>query len=110
MLVTFDDGYQNVIAAAKVLHQENSSAVIFVATDYIGKPVFDFNNYDVWCQGLPNSDPLWYKPLCLTDCQELLKLGMEIQLHGHSHRPLGSLHDDELKEEIRNSKATIEKG
>ena len=109
VLITFDDGYQNVLDAAKVLHQENYSAVIFVVTDYIGKPVFDFNTYDVWCQGLPNSEPNWYKPLSLADCQELLRLGIEIQLHGHSHRPLGSLQDDDLKEEITNSKATIER-
>ncbi len=109
VLVTFDDGYQNVLCAAKMLHQENCSGVIFVVTDYIGKPVFDFNTYDVWCQGLPDSEPIWYKPLSLADCRELLKLGMEIQLHGHSHRPLGSLDDDDLHEEISNGKTTIEK-
>ena len=109
LLITFDDGYQNNLCAAKILHQVNYSAVIFVVTDYIGKPVFDFNTYDVWCQGLPDAQPGWYKPLSMAECQELLKLGMEVQLHGHSHRPLGSLHGDDLNEEIANSKAMIER-
>lgn len=107
LLITFDDGYQNNLCAAKMLHQENYSAAIFVVTGYIGKPVFDFNTFDLWCQGLPDAKPIWYKPLSITDCQELLKLGMEIQLHGHSHRAFGSLHGDDLNEEIRDSKATI---
>jgi peptidoglycan/xylan/chitin deacetylase (PgdA/CDA1 family) len=109
LLITFDDGYQNNLCAARMLHQQNCPGVIFVVTDYIGKPVFDFNTYDVWCQGLPNAEPIWYKPVSITDCQELLKLGMEIQLHGHSHRPLGSLQNDDLNEEIRNSKTTVER-
>lgn len=108
LLITFDDGYQNNLDAAKLLHQHNYPAVIFVVTGYIGKPVFDFNTFDVWCRDLPDAKPIWYQPLSMAECQELLKLGIEIQLHGHSHRPLGSLHDDDLSEEIRNSKTTVE--
>ena len=63
----------------------------------------------MWCRGLPDSEPMWYKPLSLADCRKLLKIRMEIQLHGHSHRPLGSLDDDDLHEEISNVKTTIEK-
>jgi peptidoglycan/xylan/chitin deacetylase (PgdA/CDA1 family) len=108
LLITFDDGYQNNLCAAEILHQQNYSSVIFVVTDYIGKPVFDFNTFDVWCRGLPNAQPSWYKPLSVAECQELLRLGMEVQLHGHTHRPLGSLPNADLDVEIKNSKAMIQ--
>ncbi len=109
LLITFDDGYQNNLRAAKILHEKNLPAVIFIVTGYVGKPVFDFNTWDVWCQGLPNANPTWYRPVTGMECQDLLKLGMELQLHGHTHRPLGSLDSDDLDEEIKSSKAAIEK-
>jgi peptidoglycan/xylan/chitin deacetylase (PgdA/CDA1 family) len=108
LMVTFDDGYQNVLSAAEMLHKEKWPGVFFVTTGYIEKPIFDFNPYDRWCRGLSGSDPSWYRPLCFTDCQKLLELGMEIQLHGHLHRPLGILGADELHEEIHNCKTTLE--
>jgi peptidoglycan/xylan/chitin deacetylase (PgdA/CDA1 family) len=107
LLITFDDGYQNNLVAAKILHQAGYPAVIFVVTDYLGKPVFDFNTFDTWCQALPDAKPAWYKPLTLAECQELVKLGMAVQLHGHTHRPLGALDNNELNEEIANSKAVV---
>ena len=109
LLITFDDGYQNNLDAAKILYKQNYPAVVFVVTDYIGKPAFDFNTYDMWCQAIPDAKPAWYKPLSIAECQELLKLGVEVQLHGHTHRPLGSLRDDDLNEEIRNSKTMIDR-
>ena len=106
LMLTFDDGYQNVLEAATQLHREGWPAVFFVATGYIGQPTFDFCAFDRWCTN--QSDPRWYKPVTLDDCRRLLQLGMEIQPHGHMHRRLGQLPQAEIEDEIRSSKAVVQ--
>lgn len=108
LLFTFDDGYQNALAAAEQLAAKGIPAVFFVVTDYVGRPVLDFNAYDVWCRSLPDANPEWYRPMTVEDCRKALASGMDVQPHGHTHRPLGWLDDEEMEREIQASKAFIE--
>jgi len=108
LLVTFDDGYQNTLAAAHQLHARGMKGVFFLTTGYLGRPVFECNLYDQWCRQLPSADPRWYRPLTWEDCQTLLALGMDLQPHGHWHRLVGRLESGEMKEEIVASMAAIE--
>ena len=108
LMFTFDDGYHNSLEAAVRLHREGWPGIFFVTTGYIGKPVFDFNPFDVWCKAQHLSDSTWYAPLTLADCRKLLDLQMEVQPHGHLHRPLGRLQTKETHEEIQESKNVIQ--
>src|SRR2546422_2883585 len=108
LLFTFDDGYKNAIVAAVQLAAKGLNGVFFVVTGYVGEEVLDFNVYDVWCKNLPGSNPIWYRPMDLEDCRRLLALGMEIQPHSHTHRPLGWLKPEEMEQEIQASKVFVE--
>ncbi|OLC64130.1 MAG: hypothetical protein AUH69_12835 [Actinobacteria bacterium 13_1_40CM_4_65_12] len=109
LLLTFDDGYQNALVAAEQLAAKGWTGVFFVVTSYVGKPILDFNDYDRWCQNLPHSKSIWYRPVELKDCHRLIALGMEVQPHSHTHRPLGWLESEEMEQEIQASRAFIEK-
>lgn len=108
LLFTFDDGYQNTLAAAQQLGEKGWPAVFFVVTDYVGRPILDFNAYDVWCRSLPDAQPEWYRPMTLEDCRTVLASGMDVQPHGHTHRPLGWLDSEEMEQDIQASKTFIE--
>jgi peptidoglycan/xylan/chitin deacetylase (PgdA/CDA1 family) len=108
LLITFDDGYQNTLAAAQQLQSRGLRGVFFLSTGYIDRPIFECNFYDQWCQRLPGSNPLWYRPLTWDDCRALRGLGMDLQPHGHWHRLVGQLAQDDMEEEILLSKRAIE--
>lgn len=107
LLITFDDGYQNVLPAARVLHQQGLQAVFFVATGYLDQPHFRFSSFDQWYLSTPGADPAAYRPLTLAECRHLLGLGMEVQAHSHTHRSLDRLTPSELQEEMRQSKEVL---
>jgi len=108
LMFTFDDGYQNTLAAASQLHARSLPGVFFLTTGYLDRPTFECNLYDQWCQQLPGSDPRWYRPLTGEDCRTMLALGMDLQPHGHWHRLVGRLERADMEEEVLVSKAAIE--
>jgi peptidoglycan/xylan/chitin deacetylase (PgdA/CDA1 family) len=108
LLITFDDGYQNTLAAAKQLQSRGMRGVFFLSTGYIDQPTFECNPYDQWCKELPGSNPLWYRPLTWEDCRTMRALGMDLQPHGHWHRLVGQLEQKDMEEEILLSKRAIE--
>lgn len=108
LLVTFDDGYQNTLAAADQLHARGMRGLFFLSTGYIDRPTFECNPYDQWCQQLPGSNPWWYRPLSWDECRTMAGLDMDIQPHGHWHRLVGQLEPEDMEEEILLSKKAIE--
>ncbi len=108
LLITFDDGYQNTLEAANQLQSRGMRGVFFLSTGYIDRPTFECNLYDLWCQKLPGSNPIWYRPLTWEDCRTMIGLGMDLQPHGHWHRLVGQLGKEDMEEEILLSKRAIE--
>jgi peptidoglycan/xylan/chitin deacetylase (PgdA/CDA1 family) len=90
LLVTFDDCYVDLLAAgAPILRDEQVPAVAFAVAGLVGGG----NDWDT-ALGAP--------PLRLLDADGLRALersGIEIGVHGGTHRPLTALTDDELVEE-----------
>lgn len=99
IILTFDDGYEEVITnAAEILSKNGFKAVVFIITDYIGK-------HSTW---EPVSFQRNSKHLSEEQIIELSKHGFEIASHGKSHAFMPALENAELKEEFSQSKDVLE--
>jgi peptidoglycan/xylan/chitin deacetylase (PgdA/CDA1 family) len=99
LLLTFDDGCRSMLTvAAPLLERFGCPAVLFVPTDHVGGTnVFDHGNE-------PD------EPLCTwAELRALHARGVAIQSHAASHRPFSDLDQHQRDDEIRRSKAAIER-
>jgi peptidoglycan/xylan/chitin deacetylase (PgdA/CDA1 family) len=88
VVITFDDGdISNLQVALPILQQHSFVAEFFITTNRIGQP------------GSLNPDQI----------KRLSSCGMSVQSHGVTHRYLSDLANDELLEELMQSKASLEK-
>ena len=88
VILTFDDGLKgNFKCALPILKKYGFKAVIFITVGRIGE-----NNYMNWAE-----------------IEQMAEHGMSIQSHTMTHKPLQTLKDDEIYEELQMSKEIIEK-
>lgn len=86
VLITFDDGYQdNYENAFPILKERGFKATIFMIADNIDKPRFLSSN----------------------ELKELDANGIAIESHTFSHKPLTTLSDSQVKEELSKSRAIL---
>lgn len=84
---TFDDGWESVyIAGFPALQRCGAMGTVFVLAEVIGQPGY----------------------LSSKELRELYKRGWEIASHSLTHRDLTQLSDEEIREEVANSKTTLE--
>jgi peptidoglycan/xylan/chitin deacetylase (PgdA/CDA1 family) len=103
VLITFDDGYRdNLENAAPVLHRHGYPAVQFVPLAYIGDRQPLPHEEHLAANGVLNRTVDW------DELGELEKLGVRIESHGISHRPLADIELDEAAREIAISKLRLE--
>jgi peptidoglycan/xylan/chitin deacetylase (PgdA/CDA1 family) len=96
-VLTFDDGYENVLThALPLLQARGFSATVFVVSGKLG----GVNDWD----GETPGDAL----LSPDGVRTLQRAGIEIGSHGATHRALPSVSDTELEDEVRGSKAVLE--
>lgn len=96
--VTFDDGYVGVHdLALEVLARHRIPATLFLATEQIGRSSF------------PEGSPRWGRPLTWSEVGNLAReTGCVVGSHSHSHRVLTRLSSEEIRRELKSSKAVIE--
>lgn len=88
VLITFDDGYKdNYQQAYPILQKYGFKATVFVITGFLDKQP----NYLTWQQA-----------------KEMEQNGISIESHTVSHKSMTELTDDQLREELVNSKKAIE--
>ena len=97
--VTFDDCYRDNLFAARVLSDHGLPAAFFLPTAFVNtERVFP------WDRRLPRMANLSWD-----DAREMLALGHEIGSHTVNHANLGTAPEDELRRELFDSKAELEK-
>jgi peptidoglycan/xylan/chitin deacetylase (PgdA/CDA1 family) len=102
-LITFDDGYEDVLRhALPVLEREGYPAVLFVPLGYVGERDPLPHERRVAAQGLVNRTLGWDGLL------ELDAAGVRIECHGISHRALAELPVEEAMREIALGKLRLE--
>ena len=93
-LLTFDDGYADLIAiAANVLQPRQIEALAFVLT----KPTSDSNDWDA-AAGVQKR-----RLMTTAELTTLAQMGIEIGSHGRTHREIPSLSPNEIKLETKGS-------
>jgi peptidoglycan/xylan/chitin deacetylase (PgdA/CDA1 family) len=98
VLLTFDDGYLDVLSNAyPVLQKHGCRAVLFIATDFLGGRTLPHDKQ----VAIANPTLAWEHILMMQDV-------FEIGSHGCSHRIMTRMPIGEATREIRESKAIIE--
>jgi peptidoglycan/xylan/chitin deacetylase (PgdA/CDA1 family) len=103
VLITFDDGYRdNLEHAAPVLQKHGYPAVIFVPIGYLDDSRPLPHEERLASRGVINGTVDWGQ------LRELDAMGVRVESHGISHRPLADLELDESAREIVLSKLRLE--
>jgi len=102
-LITFDDGYRDVLRhALPVLQRHGYPAVLFVPLGFVGDPRPLPHEKRFAAQGMVNRTLDW------DELRELDASGVRIECHGISHRALADLAVDEATREIALAKLRLE--
>lgn len=103
VLLTFDDGYRdNLEHALPALEAHGYGAVVFVPTGFVGETRPLPHDEGPAARGIQNPALDW------GELRELERVGMRIESHGISHRPLSGLAPAEAEHEIVESKRRLE--
>ncbi len=96
--ITFDDCYRDNLVAARTLAEFGLPACFFIPTGFVGtEHTFE---WDRTLKKMPN--------LSWADVEEMARLGHEIGSHTVSHVDMGKVSDDQARDELVQSKKTIE--
>jgi len=106
VILTSDDGYQNVYTYAfPILQKYGFKMTVFLVTGLVGNSDADrkLNEFDIGKSGIP------VRPMLIwPEVSAMSRYGIEFMSHTVSHRPIGSLSDEEVLFEITQSKLDIE--
>jgi peptidoglycan/xylan/chitin deacetylase (PgdA/CDA1 family) len=103
--VTFDDAFKSVAEALPILHQLHVPATVFACSEYAdgGRPL-DVPELSLALE--KNPDEL--ATMDWSELRELIKCGVEVGSHTHTHAHLTRLSDAELHEELSGSRERLE--
>ena len=126
ILITFDDGYQNLLShALPILKEFSYQGVVFLVTDCVGKyPEWLIRDQKIILDKIVNQWTLSekdkaaelqkldniskFKLLSWDEILEMKKEGIEFQSHSHTHPFVSEISIDEARFELEQSKSTME--
>jgi peptidoglycan/xylan/chitin deacetylase (PgdA/CDA1 family) len=97
--ITFDDGYRDNHAAARVLAEHGLPATFFIPTGYV-----DSDRVAPWDRHLSRLDNLSWD-----DVREIARMGFEIGSHTVDHPDMARVSLDQARRELVESKRTLER-
>jgi hypothetical protein len=103
--VTFDDGIESQLTAARILHEIGIRACFFVCPGVVGETSRDRLLW--WSAERLGRPPT--RPLSWDDLEEILRLGHEIGSHTNTHVDLGALSPQEAADELGAAYSTLRK-
>ncbi|RJR30737.1 MAG: polysaccharide deacetylase family protein [Candidatus Latescibacterota bacterium] len=98
ILLTFDDGYRNLLDAVPALEERGVPVLVFLVSAYAGRR-------NRWELGLPGRGAVH---LSWEECTSLARSGFSFGSHTRTHRDLTRIPIEEARDEIRRSRAEIE--
>lgn len=105
--ITFDDGYlSNFELARPILARHGMPGTVFVPTDYVGGPPMSWPGIDRWI-GTSSEDEL--RPMSWDQLRGLADQGWEIGSHTKSHPRLTQISDQQLEDELGESRTVCER-
>jgi peptidoglycan/xylan/chitin deacetylase (PgdA/CDA1 family) len=104
--LTFDDGWEdNFSCALPILREYGATALIFVLPDYVSSGrAFDWPEIEDVRRAFPGVA----KPLTWEKVDQLADAGIEFGSHTMTHRAMTALSDEELMQELLDSRRKIE--
>jgi peptidoglycan/xylan/chitin deacetylase (PgdA/CDA1 family) len=107
VILTFDDGYEdNFTHAFPLLRAFGFTGLIFVLPGYVDRGrAFDWPDID----DVRRAYPTVTRPLTWSMVETMAEGGIEFGSHTWSHRALDELGDEELKQELWDSRAAVKK-
>ncbi len=126
LLITFDDGYQNMYTGAfPILKEFSFSAVIFLVTDHIGKTAnwilrdskiieerltssLSAAEVDLDAEAKRQQEIANYPLLTWDEVEEMHAGGVDFQSHSHSHHFISTLDETDLHKELALSREILE--
>jgi peptidoglycan/xylan/chitin deacetylase (PgdA/CDA1 family) len=106
--ITFDDAYLSVLTLGKpLLDAVGFPATVYAPTAYLDTPErpLEWPGIEQWHGGEHESELL---PMSWDQLRELADAGWEIGSHTRTHPHLTTIGDDALRDELEESKATVE--
>lgn len=102
LLLTFDDGYRNVLEnAAPLLKKFGMKASLFILSD---RSLLKNN----WDDQDPQEDPEHSRLMDQEELRRLRAFGFELESHGADHKNFTQLNEAEVFDQLQNSKIQIE--
>jgi|GEM_PF-186878 len=102
LVLTFDDGYRNVLEnAAPLLKKFGMKASLFILSD---RSLLKNN----WDEPDPNENPEHSRLMDQEDLQRLRTYGFELESHGVDHKNFTQLNEDQVFDQLKKSKLQIE--
>ncbi|MDR0787118.1 MAG: polysaccharide deacetylase family protein [Gemmatimonadota bacterium] len=99
LVITFDDGYKDNLAAAETMRRHGLTGCFFITTDYIGT-----DRDGPW----DTEEGVHSRWMDWDDVRSLVAMGYEVGSHTVTHPDLGITHGEGASREIRESKAVLE--
>jgi peptidoglycan/xylan/chitin deacetylase (PgdA/CDA1 family) len=106
VMLSFDDCFQSWWRSIKLLEELDVTATFYINT----APLRDRADDDTIRTYLSRvgRDPAEVTPLSSDEIRDLAAAGHAIGAHGHTHRDLGAIGDDEARDEITRSRQVLE--
>ena len=100
VIITFDDGFQGVYEAYRIIRKFGYKFTVFLSTKYVGKGAWLHKSMKQWALERLDSEGVFYPFLTWKQIEEMDEYGIEFGGHTHSHVSLTDIKTPVIGKEI----------